>query len=145
MKYIPYLSYPNLSIMDGGHYQLRLEKFCNIDPRPWTRRRPWELSKLSSVKISSKFEIAVAAVGLFRAPPVAGSSHEQERIGTLVHIWYNTSQTVWPNWALYFTLGNFSKPAATIILPKSPRFYGNFCKVVKVFHFSSVISFGQLL
>ena len=32
-------------------------------------------------------------------------------------------------------LGNFLKPLATIILPKSPTFLGNFCKGVKVYLF----------
>ena len=36
---------------------------------------------------------------------------------------------VWPDWAIYWTLGNFLKPLATINLPKSPPFLGNFCKV----------------
>ena len=42
-------------------------------------------------------------------------------------------------------LGNFSKPLARINLPKSPTFLDNFFKVVKIFHFSSEIIFGQLL
>ena len=32
-----------------------------------------------------------------------------------------------------------------IILPNSPIFKGNFCKNVKIFHFSSGIIFGQLI
>ena len=40
-------------------------------------------------------------------------------------------------------LGNFSKPLATIILPKSPTLLGNFCKGVKIL--SSEVIFGQLL
>ena len=40
---------------------------------------------------------------------------------------------------IYWTLGNFSKPLATINLPKSPTFLGNFCKGVKICHFSSDI------
>ena len=52
---------------------------------------------------------------------------------------------VWPDWAIYCTLGNFSKPVAKIILPKFTTFLGNFCKVVKMFHFASEIIFGQLL
>ena len=46
---------------------------------------------------------------------------------------------------LYWSLGNFLKPLATIKLPKSPTFLGNFCKGVKIYHFSSEIIFGQLL
>ena len=42
---------------------------------------------------------------------------------------------MWPDWVIYFALGNFSKPAGTIILPKLPTLFGNFCKGVKIFHF----------
>ena len=45
----------------------------------------------------------------------------------------------------FWILGNFSKPLATINLPNSPTFLGNFCKGVKNYHFSSEIIFGQLL
>ena len=40
------------------------------------------------------------------------------------------SGTVWPEWAIYCTLGNFLKPVARIILPKFPTFLGNFWKGV---------------
>ena len=50
---------------------------------------------------------------------------------------------MWPYWAIFCTLGNYSKLVATIILTKLPIF-GNFCKGVKVIHFSSEIIFGQL-
>ena len=36
----------------------------------------------------------------------------------------------------FCTLGNFFKPLATISLPKSLTFLGNFCKGVKIYHFS---------
>ena len=49
---------------------------------------------------------------------------------------------MWPDWVIHWTLGNFSKPVATIILP---TFLGIFCKVVKIFNFASEIIFGQLL
>ena len=44
---------------------------------------------------------------------------------------------VWKDWAIYCTLGNLLKPLATINLSKSPTFLGNFCKGVKIYHFSS--------
>ena len=44
---------------------------------------------------------------------------------------------VWPDWAIYCTLDNHSKPVATIILPKLFTLLGNFCKGVKIIHFSS--------
>ena len=46
---------------------------------------------------------------------------------------------VWPDWAIYSTLGNFSKLVATIILPKLYRFFAIFVKVMTIFHFSSEI------
>ena len=47
--------------------------------------------------------------------------------------------------AINWTLGNFLKPLATINLSQSPKFLGNLCKGVKMYHFSSEIIFGQLL
>ena len=52
---------------------------------------------------------------------------------------------VWPDLAIYTTLGKFLKPLATIKLPKSPTFLGNFCKGVKIYYFSSEIIFRQLV
>ena len=42
---------------------------------------------------------------------------------------------VWPDWAIFCTLGIFLKPLAPINLPKSPTCLGNFCKGVKIHHF----------
>ena len=56
-----------------------------------------------------------------------------------------SSRVVWPDWAIYWTLGNFSKPVAAISLPKTLTFLGNFCKGVKLFNFSSEIIFRPLL
>ena len=47
------------------------------------------------------------------------------------------NQAVWPDWLIYWTFGNFSKPVATISLPKSPTILGNFC--AKIFNFYSEI------
>ena len=35
---------------------------------------------------------------------------------------------VWPDWAIYWTLGHFLKPLATFNLSKSPTFFMQFCK-----------------
>ena len=43
-----------------------------------------------------------------------------------VHLPLSDLAPVWPDLAIYWTLGNFLKPLATIILPKSPTFSGNF-------------------
>ena len=52
---------------------------------------------------------------------------------------------MWPDWVIYWTLGNFLKSLATINFPKSPTFLGNFYKGVKIYNFSSEIIFRQLL
>ena len=62
-------------------------------------------------------------------------------LAAYVHWWH----TVWPDWAIYWTLGNFLKPLATNLLSKSSTFLGNFCKDVEIYHFSSEIIFKQLL
>ena len=60
-------------------------------------------------------------------------------------IWRSHMALVWPDWAIYWTLGNFLKSLATINLPKSLTFLGNFSKGVKSNHFCSEIIFRQLL
>ena len=42
---------------------------------------------------------------------------------------------MWPDCVIYWTLGKFFKPLATINLLKSPTFLRNFCKGVKINHF----------
>ena len=70
--------------------------------------------------------------------------HSVWRAQTL-SLWMNARQRdrslsllppVWLDWAIYWNLGNFLKPLETINLPKSPTFCGNFCKGVKIYHFS---------
>ena len=46
---------------------------------------------------------------------------------------------------LFGLWANFQSLWATINLPKSPTFLGNFCKGVNIFNFSGKIIFGQLL
>ena len=41
-------------------------------------------------------------------------------------------KAVWPDCEIYWTLGNLSTSLATINLPKSPTFLGNFSKGVKI-------------
>ena len=48
-------------------------------------------------------------------------------------------------WRFIGLWATFLKPQATINLPKSLTFLGNFCKGVKMSHFSSEIIFRQLL
>ena len=50
---------------------------------------------------------------------------------------------VWPDWAIYWTLGKSLKPLPTINLPKSPPFLGIFCKGVKIGHFLVKLFLGN--
>ena len=55
-------------------------------------------------------------------------------------------QPVLPDLAIYWTSGNFSKPLATfqspwqqLFCPKCQHILGNFCKFVRIYHFTSKI------
>ena len=61
------------------------------------------------------------------------------------HIWHRQRSLIMSFVARVTTLGNFLKPLATINLPKSPIFLGNFCKGVKIYHVSREIILWQLL
>ena len=43
--------------------------------------------------------------------------------------------SVCTDWAIFCSLGNHSKPVATIILSILPTLLGNFCKGIKIIHF----------
>ena len=51
--------------------------------------------------------------------------------------------SVCTDWAIFCSLGNHSKPVATIILSILPTLLGNFCKGIKIIHFSSEIILGN--
>ena len=53
------------------------------------------------------------------------------RTGINAIFFFSILREVWPDWAIYRALGNFLKHLATIILPESPTFLGNFLKVSK--------------
>ena len=56
------------------------------------------------------------------------------------------NSSVWPDWAIYWTLVNFlKKPLAKMNLSKSCAFLCIFCKSVKIYHFSIDFIFRQLL
>ena len=69
----------------------------------------------------------------------------QDTPGRAKHLCNQWSQTVQPDWEIYWTLGTVLKPLATINLPKFPTFLGNLCHGVKIYHFSNEMIFGQLL
>ena len=50
---------------------------------------------------------------------------------------------MWPDWAIYWTLGKFLMHLAKNNLPKSPTFLGNFWKGVKIYQFYSEIILGN--
>ena len=55
------------------------------------------------------------------------------------------TQPLWPDWAIFWTLGKFLKPLAAINLPQSSPFLVNDCKGVKIIHFSSETIFHRHL
>ena len=68
-----------------------------------------------------------------------------QRENEIVHLQCDQIGRLFVLWQLFKAFSNHLKPLATITLPKSPTFLGNFCKGVKIYHFSSEIIFGQLL
>ena len=70
---------------------------------------------------------------LFHFPCIWRASKKMVK-GSFTYFQY-PPPSVWPDCAIYCTLGIFSKPVAAIILPKKPKFLGNFCKMLKSFIF----------
>ena len=56
---------------------------------------------------------------------------------------FDDNTPVWPDWVIYWTLGNFLKPLATTNLFKSLTFLGYYCKGVKIYHFFTEIILGN--
>ena len=52
---------------------------------------------------------------------------------------------MWPDWVIYWTLGNFSKLLASINLSKSRTFYAIFVKVSKSLIFAVVCCWKQII
>ena len=76
---------------------------------------------------STWFVLILYAIGMRR---FSGTTKEWD---STVDIWAQL-QPVWPDWAIFCTLGNHSKPVV-IILPKLPTLFRNFCKGVKIIIF----------
>ena len=140
---------------------------------PLNRRRLWKIyyslkksfklappASSSSSSLAAEEEKAVFVSGWSTTTDWTEQRERQREskkylIKKLVEIWFFCQLSrlelkcyiaaVWPDWAIYWTLGNFLRPLATINLPKSPTFLGNFCKGDKIYNFSSEIIFGQLL
>ena len=83
--------------------------------------QPWRVLP----KASAEFVLSSAIVAFESA--VVGTFYIWKR-------WYRVLlvslhpylQAVWPDWAIYWTLGNFLKPLATINLPKYPHILRQF-------------------
>ena len=74
---------------------------------------------------SPLFIISLLNKNLFPTPIFRMISKEEKKTrGTNLASAY--LRAVWRDWAIYWTLGNFSKPKATINLPKSSTFLGDF-------------------
>ena len=95
-----------------------------------------------SKRINSKFMLKPDANKNVVSNPQPGTVIDDVVVCTIFQL---NNIRLWPDWAIVCTLGNHSKPVATIIFPKSPTLLGNFYKDVKIIHFSSEIIFGQFL
>ena len=122
---------------------------CSIFPpicmiKRWTHKSFYRISSLTSKDVWR----LTHGLPLWRSTRTSPSRLTSEKRN--LYSWRNSGvlrirQSVWPELAIFCTLGNHSKPVATLILPKSLTFLGNFCLGVKIYHFASEIIFGQLL
>ena len=102
------------------------------------------IAKNHSKPMSQKFKCELCDFVTTKKTDLSRHLQKSHR-GSKVSPWIFNRLSVWPHWAIYWTLGNFLKPLATIYLPKSSTFLGNFWTGVKIYHCSSEIIFGQLL
>ena len=89
---------------------------------PWQVVRMWMLDdKLNLVGIRTRDQVCDESLWMTSkccSVPV----QLVQRIGTKWRPTKGRSTPVWPDYEIIWTLGNFSKPLATIILPKLPIF-----------------------
>ena len=64
---------------------------------------------------------------------------------TTTYVLKSALAPVWPDWAIYCTLGQIFKAGGKNYFAQIAHIFDNFCKVVKIFNLSSAIIFGQLL
>ena len=80
--------------------------------------------------------LAFRGILVFRLLLVATFNWVRKTSSHFNHATFPSSpHSMWPDWAICCTLGNFLKPWATNILPKLPTFFVNFCNGVKIFNF----------
>ena len=102
----------------------------------WNRKQPLYQLSHNHFPILSKFDALKHLVN-------ESERRSSSEVGGNQKLHEHEPPPVWPDWAIFCTLGNFLKPLAKINLAKSPTFFGNFCKGVKISHFSSEIILGN--
>ena len=65
--------------------------------------------------------------------------------GTAIQLYSKSMITSVTRFGNLLDFGQVLKPLAVINVPEFPTFFGNFCKGVKIYNFSSEIILGQLL
>ena len=106
------LSFDKLSWAYLSSNQLLSEKRSQSAPHIWTS------------KISNYAEMSIHVCFLLKL----GKS--VLCLNLLCYWW----ESVWPDWAIFCTLGSNSKEVATIVSPKLPTLLGNFFKVATIIH-----------
>ena len=100
--------------------QLQQNIFYNIDPSRGCEFESWQWILDGFV-----FKIVLLEETENKFETDAGDGHLKLHLSILGVSSASASAAVWPDWAIYWTLGKFLKPLATINLPKSLSFLCN--------------------
>ena len=104
--------------------------FCSQRRQRRRQRRHRELIIFDAFTASSEANVEVQ---WWKCGNILNRCEREREMG--VAEWESWRSAVWPNWAIFCTLGNHSKAVATIILPKLPALLALFVKVSKSFLF----------
>ena len=94
------------------------------------------LGKMNQIIVQNFMAAKLIAKMVYSIGPWVSTAHRDVTPSASSRMW-----TVWPDWAIYCTFGNFSKPIAI----NCPHFWSFLGKCVKMFIFCWEIIFGQLL
>ena len=132
-------------LMDPFHINCCKNCIVGMKQKEMNKKRPGMAAQLLIIKVGFPIqlmkveEMIILLNEQLRRSSKAFENYRMFQPNDLVMLW-----TVWQDWAIFCTFGNFLKPLAPINLPKSLTFLGNFSKGVKIYHFSYEIIFGQL-
>ena len=109
------------------HKQSSSIQTCQTGGQPYIDTFPYEVS-----------ECSLDTASMLRYSVGPSDCRQKTTVPSCTKV--SSSVTIFGN---LLDLGQLLKPLATINLPQSPPFFGNFCKGVKIYHFSSETIFGH--